>query len=247
MDGESVTTEEIILASESSFAKIASALDVIPAFDKGYEATTKAVVQEIDAAQGHIDRLGNDIADRDQQIRDLEAHVELLEKKLGGASEEQAMMQERLRQQEEARKRIAQIESFFHPGEARVVREGADLIIHLTGMNFPSGQSTIGPDYFGLLTRVQDAIRTYGPCDVRVEGHTDSYGTDEANLEFSQKRAEAVQKYLSANLGGTSKTSAVGYGENRPIANNETDEGRMKNRRIDVVISPSTSQAGARE
>jgi len=240
VDRKALTVEEIVLASEAPIAKIGSSLNVVPAFDKGYEATTKAVMDTIGAVHAHVDRLGNEVADRDQQIHELEAHVELIEKKLGGASEEQAMLQERLRQQEEARKRVAQIEASFEPGEARVVREGGDLIIRLVGMNFPSGQATIGPEYFGLLTRVQDAIRTYGPCEIRIEGNTDSYGTDEGNLELSQRRAEAVQKYLQANLGDSSGISAVGYGETRPIANNETEEGRAKNRRIDVVISPLT-------
>ncbi len=75
--------------------------------------------------------------------------------------------------------------------------------------------------------------------DVRVEGHTDSYGTDEANLKLSEERSEAVRLYLTANMGsGAPKITSVGYGETRPIANNETADGRAKNRRIDIVIVP---------
>ena len=241
VDRKSFTIEELLLASEVPIAKIAASFDVVPFFHEGYDTTTNAIIDEIGNLQAYVDRLGNDITDRDQQIQNLESHVALLEKKLGGASEEQAVLKERVRQQEEARRRVEQIESSFAPSEARIVREGESLIIRLVGMNFTSGQATIAPEYFNLLTRVQDAIVTYGPCEVRIEGHTDSYGTDEANLELSQSRAEAVRQYLSANLRGEAKITAVGFGETRPIANNETQEGRMKNRRIDVVISPPVS------
>jgi len=241
VDRETLTIEEILLASEVPLARIAASFDVVPFFDKGYEATTNAIVEKIGDEQADVNRLGNDIADRDQQIQNLESHVALLEKKLGGASEEQAMLKERVRQQEEARKRVEQIEKSFAPNEARIVREGESLIIRLVGMNFTSGQATIAPEYFSLLTRVQDAIVAYGPCEVHIEGHTDSYGTDDANLELSQRRAEAVRQYLSANLRSDAKITAFGFGETRPIANNETEEGRTKNRRIDVVISPPVS------
>ena len=74
---------------------------------------------------------------------------------------------------------------------------------------------------------------------VVVEGHTDSYGGDVSNMALSRSRAEAVGEYLSAELGVPAfRVSAVGYGETRPIANNETSQGRARNRRIDVRIEP---------
>ena len=70
-----------------------------------------------------------------------------------------------------------------------------------------------------------------------VEGHTDNIGNDAYNLNLSAERARAVQQYLIANMNlAEERTQALGYGEERPIANNETEEGRMQNRRIDVVI-----------
>ncbi len=73
-----------------------------------------------------------------------------------------------------------------------------------------------------------------------MEGHTDAFGSDETNLMLSQERADAVRKYLLANMRDLSRedVGAVGFGESRPVANNETAEGRAKNRRIDVVIRP---------
>ena len=70
----------------------------------------------------------------------------------------------------------------------------------------------------------------------------DSFGGDEANLALSKKRAEAVRSYLIANMpsGESRRIDAVGYGESRPIGNNETAEGRTKNRRIDLLLIPNS-------
>jgi outer membrane protein OmpA-like peptidoglycan-associated protein len=86
---------------------------------------------------------------------------------------------------------------------------------------------------------VQQAAAVFPRAQIFIEGHTDSYGSDETNMRLSQQRAEAVSNYLSSELGVPSfRMSAVGYGETRPIANNETAQGRERNRRIDVRIEP---------
>jgi outer membrane protein OmpA-like peptidoglycan-associated protein len=114
-----------------------------------------------------------------------------------------------------------------------------DLLIRMVGLNFDVGKSTIKPDYFTLLTKVQDAIKTFPGCSVTVEGHTDALGSDEINRKISQDRADAVRQYLLANMSvPASRFDSVGFGETKPIASNETDEGRTKNRRIDLVIRP---------
>ena len=73
-----------------------------------------------------------------------------------------------------------------------------------------------------------------------IEGHTDSYGGDELNQRLSQERAESVQLYMvNAMRIQSYRLIATGYGETHPVANNETESGRAKNRRIDVVIKPN--------
>ena len=88
-----------------------------------------------------------------------------------------------------------------------------------------------------MLAKVGDALKLFPTASITVEGHTDSAGSDSANLLLSQDRADAVRQYLISNLGiSTEKVSSIGYGEARPIASNETDSGRARNRRIDVVM-----------
>jgi OOP family OmpA-OmpF porin len=86
---------------------------------------------------------------------------------------------------------------------------------------------------------VRQAIDVFPNSQAVIEGHTDSYGGDESNMALSRRRAEAVSGYLTNELGVPAfRLSAVGYGETRPIANNETAQGRERNRRIDVRIQP---------
>ncbi|HEX7037402.1 MAG TPA: OmpA family protein, partial [Pseudomonadales bacterium] len=86
---------------------------------------------------------------------------------------------------------------------------------------------------------VQRALAEFPRANLIIEGHTDSFGSDASNQALSQARADAVLEYLVAN-GSISRSDvqALGYGEAQPVANNETPEGRRRNRRIDIVIYP---------
>ena len=132
---------------------------------------------------------------------------------------------------------LKEVENLLGPGQAVVLRQGNDLIMRLIGLSFPVGQATIQTEYYGLLRQVQKAIAIYEVSPIVVEGHTDSQGSDQANLRLSQQRADAVREYLIANLGlDAGRITAIGYGEGRPISSNETTAGRAENRRIDIVI-----------
>ncbi len=169
----------------------------------------------------------------------LKREIEVLEQLLDNVSKERELLAKSLEVQTRTREQVAKIEGLFARDEARVLRQYSDVIIRLVGLNFPVGRATIEPKSFTLLAKLGQAITAFPGSDLVVEGHTDSYGSDSANLALSQKRAEAVKQYLVANLKvDGKKVEAVGYGETRPVANNETEEGRARNRRIDVVIRP---------
>jgi outer membrane protein OmpA-like peptidoglycan-associated protein len=104
---------------------------------------------------------------------------------------------------------------------------------------FPSGTANVESQYYPLLTKVQKAVSEFPSSRVYIEGHTDSKGDDGFNEQLSQKRAEAIRTYLVANLGiDPTNIVALGYGEKKPIASNETNDGRALNRRVDVVMNP---------
>jgi len=162
---------------------------------------------------------------------------------LEGETERVRAEKERLAAEREFQLKYNDVRAFFAPNEAEIYKEGNRLVIRLREIRFPVGKEVILPDNYGLLTKVQRAIRTFGEPDVTVEGHTDSTGTKTLNEHLSQKRAEAVRAYFVAN--GTlpeERISSVGYGSSRPLASNDTEEGRAINRRIDVVIMPRAPQ-----
>jgi outer membrane protein OmpA-like peptidoglycan-associated protein len=80
-------------------------------------------------------------------------------------------------------------------------------------------------------------MKEFPESKISIEGYTDSFGGDAQNLILSQKRADAVTEYLLANTSlDKAMIDSKGFGETNPIANNETKEGRAKNRRIDLII-----------
>lgn len=127
----------------------------------------------------------------------------------------------------------------FDDSEAEVLRDGDKLLIRLKGLRFPSGQTDIAAGSYPLMTKVQTIIRSIGPSDIEIEGHTDAIGSKDLNAKLSEKRAEAVKNYLVENgVTESSSISSTGYGDEKPITSNKTREGREQNRRVDIIISP---------
>ena len=124
----------------------------------------------------------------------------------------------------------------FPDKEASVYQQGSKLIFRLKKINFASGSATIPAASKPLLSKINHIIKSVGAELVAVEGHTDSIGSAELNKVLSTKRAISVANYLAALAGGY-KIGYLGYGESRPIASNETKEGRAINRRVDLVVT----------
>jgi len=214
-------------------------MDIVGSFEAGFDKTTNEIIQYVRSLQDSAAKLDQDLSERDQQVGMLNARIAEMEEKLGGIEKEKSALTLQMEAQAKIRAQFAAVEKLFTREEANVLRKVNDIIIRLISLNFPVGKSTIEPQNFALLTKVQQAINMFPECSVTIEGHTDSHGSDKMNLKLSQQRADAVSQYILANMGlDASRINAVGYGESKPIASNETKEGRAKNRRIDVVIHP---------
>lgn len=215
-----VSMEDLVLDYETPLVKIAAAADKVAELDNGHEETAQKVVEYIEKLQAESERLSQDVA--------------VLEEKLGGFESESKTLKER----ELVRRKAEQIEQLFDRNEANVLRKGNDIILRMIGLNFDVGKSEIRSQNFALLSKVKKAIAMFPQSKITVEGHTDSHGGDEANLMLSEQRAEAVRQYIVENMGiASSAVNSMGYGEAQPVANNETPEGRSKNRRIDIVLN----------
>jgi outer membrane protein OmpA-like peptidoglycan-associated protein len=162
---------------------------------------------------------------------------------LEGQTRKEHQEKERLLAEKRFNVKLSNVQHYFRPNEAEVYKKENQVIIRLKAMQFPVGQSVIMPENYGLLSKVQRAIRTFGEPDVIIGGHTDSTGSEDLNEHLSQQRADAVRQYFVAN--GTlpyEKIIAVGYGSLRPLASNATESGRAMNRRIDIVITPERAK-----
>ncbi len=103
-------------------------------------------------------------------------------------------------------------------------------------VEFDFDKAEIRPQYHERLKEAADFINKYPNTKFLLAGHTDSKGTDKYNQTLSERRAAAVKKYLVEKFGiGAQLLYPRGYGESRPIADNATDEGRQKNRRVEVI------------
>lgn len=229
--------EELVLSWEEPLRKIAAELNLSPKFDAGMQQAMQEILVDVQRQRDQVTRLKQELDDRNEQITALNREMQRLESRLGGVSEERIALQRRVDAQERLRANVASIESSFSPGEARVYRQGDDVVISLMGIGFGSGKSTIDSGSAPLLGKVQEALKLFPDAAVVVEGHTDSNGSDSNNLILSQDRADAVKQYLVTHASlNPEKVSSIGYGEARPVSTNETAEGRARNRRIDLVL-----------
>lgn len=110
------------------------------------------------------------------------------------------------------------------------------VVVTLGDVLFESGQTELREEAMASLVEVVDLLQSEPDKNIRIEGHTDSVGEAETNLEISQKRADAVLNALVSLGVDAQRVTTQGMGEDFPIASNETDEGRAQNRRVDVIL-----------
>lgn len=251
------TRERQFLEISDEVSRLADELGTKAAYDAGYSDPINAMLLSVKNLKDDNLTLSREVAQRNQTITRLENAV-------NDKNQENERMKQALAQKEqgykaelsETRKQldmeravaekkrqfeanIAGVEALFTSSEATVAQEYGNVVIHLYGVSFKSGQSTIQPEYFGLLSKVQRAIREFPTSKIAIEGHTDGQGFLELNQKLSQERATVVMGYVLANMGlSPDMVTATGYGATRPIANNDLPEGRAKNRRIDIVLTP---------
>jgi outer membrane protein OmpA-like peptidoglycan-associated protein len=142
-------------------------------------------------------------------------------------------LQQTVREREELRARLLQ--QFNLILETRDTARG--LVVNMSDVLFDFGKFTLRPLAREKLAKISGIVLAYPSLKLAVEGHTDSVGTEAFNQELSEKRAEAVRNYLTQQGVPESSTTATGFGKTRPIASNDTSEGRQQNRRVELIVS----------
>jgi outer membrane protein OmpA-like peptidoglycan-associated protein len=207
--------------------------------DMAYVAQRAAQSAEVEADTVVLSR------DQQRQAAEQKAKAErAAQQELSQA--QQALAQERAaRQQAEARTQQA-LASVAAANALALKNESRGTVITLPGnVMFASGKSQLLAGARQRLDQIATALKEDEDHQIVVEGHTDSKGDDARNQELSQARAEAVRGYLVSRGLDQQRVRAEGLGETRPVADNETSEGRATNRRVEIVVEQNAGAASS--
>lgn len=223
-EGEEDETKDLAYIAERR-AQLASAAGTLEEAKKERADVLAAVEKAREAHQRHTER----------RLTEAERALEEKERK---AREANAKLDEETRRRKEAeRKAAAALASLEEL--AKVKEEARGVVITLSGsVLFASGKHELLPIAQSKLEEVVKALNEQGYKSILVEGHTDARGSDSANLILSERRAEAVRSFMVSRGIEASKISSQGIGEARPIASNDSADGRANNRRVELVVQP---------
>ncbi|PRY33930.1 outer membrane protein OmpA-like peptidoglycan-associated protein [Spirosoma oryzae] len=146
---------------------------------------------------------------------------------VGGAAG--AIIGRRMDKQAEEMKRELPNAQVERVGEGIKITFGSDIL-------FDVNSYALKPETKRQLTEFAQTLNKYPDTDIRIEGHADATGPDDYNLKLSRERAKAVGDYLQAQSVSSGRVDEIGYGEEQPVADNSTEAGRRKNRRVDIAV-----------
>jgi len=124
-----------------------------------------------------------------------------------------------------------------------VTRSGNNIILNMpSNITFATDQDQVIPAFYSTLDSVALVLNKYNQTLINVYGHTDSTGSDSYNQALSERRAKAVADYLTLRGVSSARIRYQGFGEQYPVADNATPEGRSQNRRVEIKITPITQE-----
>ena len=187
----------------------------------------QAAAQQAVGAQADAEKARNDAQ---QQQKSAEADSD---RNRAAAASSDAQLQQARRDREDLRARLLQ--QFNLILETRDTARG--LVVNMSDVLFDSGKFTLRPLAREKLAKISGIVLAYPSLNLAVEGNTDSVGTEAFNQHLSEQRAEGVRTFLTQQGVPETSTTAAGFGKTRPIASNDTSEGRQQNRRVELVVS----------
>jgi len=238
--------ESAILPYNDVLDTVAHEFDATLDYSNGVAASGRPLLDQISHQQ---DSLRNRIAELEASHRSMEeslseAQTSLadaqnrileLERRMGAAENERNATRSQLQLSDQLSRAV----NHFAPGEATVQQnDRGQIVICLLALRFASGATKLDKPASKLLDKAAAAITEFPGAKIAVEGHTDAEGGASANQQVSSGRATAVRNYLSTALKiPKDQIAATGFGESRPIADNNTREGKAMNRRIEIVLT----------
>ncbi len=207
----------------------------------GREASAKARANEADRqnlnAQAAAQQAAGAQADAERDRNDAQHKQHAAEadsdRNRAAAASSDAQLKDAVRDREELRARLLQQFSLIL--ETRDTARG--LVVNMSDVLFDSGKFTLRPLAREKLAKISGIVLAYPSLNLAVEGNTDSVGTEAFNQDLSEKRAEGVRSFLTQQGVPESSTTSTGFGKTRPVASNDTSEGRQQNRRVELIVS----------
>lgn len=252
-DRRDYSNEDIVLWYQDNIKSATAPLGKNIEFNEPNQSTINAVRADLSNLVGSLQDKEEKIATLSREVSTVTALREqeassLREKYEGDIASVKQQFSRQIAQSESAqaaaertraedKARLETVQSLFVDKEAEVYLQRRNVLISAHGFAFPSGKSEIETENFALLNKIAKAITSFQGAKIHISGHTDATGSEEINKSLSEKRAENVAKFL-IEVSGISPDMIVteGYGKERPLASNETNEGRAQNRRIEVLI-----------
>src|SRR5690606_10306392 len=156
-----LSVEQLILGWEEPLARVAEAANIVPQMEKGPAELQQQLVTYVENLREEHQSLQQEAEANRIRITDMTEEIRALDERLGGATAERAALVKRLEAQERVKEQFEKIEKMFTREEARVLREGDNIILRLVGLTFDSGKAEIKQEAFDLLAKVERAIDVF--------------------------------------------------------------------------------------
>jgi outer membrane protein OmpA-like peptidoglycan-associated protein len=219
-------------ANEESQRRVVAESETADAVRQRQEADrnnldAQAAAQQAIGAQADAEKARNSA-----QAQQMAAEADSDRNRAAAASSD-AQLQQAIRDREELRARLLQ--QFNLILETRDTARG--LVVNMSDVLFDTGKFTLRPLAREKLAKISGIVLAYPSLRLAVEGNTDSVGSEAFNQQLSEQRADGVRSYLTHEGIPETSTTAEGFGKSRPIASNDTAEGRQQNRRVELIVS----------
>lgn len=227
---------------------------------KGLEGENGKMAKALQNARIDAEKLGRRVAALDSESAEREAKINAMRSQIKSLEDDRAKLSARERKLLDEKRKLEEKTNHYEDVAAalkqelesgrvalRKLRDG--IVVEMPNkVLFPSGKATLNEAGKETLAKVADAIKTIQDKRIRVEGHTDNVPVGKGlafvdNWELSTERALTVTRFLQEGGVSSNKLSAEGRSEYAPVASNESDEGRAKNRRIEIyLVAPQNAK-----
>jgi outer membrane protein OmpA-like peptidoglycan-associated protein len=194
------------------------------------EAAARQAQSEAETGRRELERLKQDRAAMEREKSSLSTALDSLRKEqtalqqsMADLAKEKELVGSRL---QDALSKVADTQT-----------SARGLIVNLPDILFDVNKATLKPEAKLVISKLAGILLIMRDLNLRVEGHTDSTGTDARNQQLSAERADSVLGFLRDQGIEPVRMTAAGYGKDRPVADNSTVEGRRRNRRVEIIIA----------